>query len=41
MKYSYNIAGLDCADCARRISEELNKNPKRECKKFCVNGIFP
>ena len=28
MKYSYNIAGLDCADCARRISEELNKNPK-------------
>ena len=28
MRYSYNIAGLDCADCARKLSEELNKNPK-------------
>ncbi|MGN0993167.1 MAG: heavy metal translocating P-type ATPase [Bacilli bacterium] len=28
MRYSYNISGLDCADCARKLSEELNKNPK-------------
>ena len=28
MRYSYNIAGIDCADCARKLSEELNKNPK-------------
>ena len=26
MKYSYNIIGLDCANCAREIEENLNKN---------------
>ena len=28
MKYSYNIIGLDCANCAREIEESLNKNKK-------------
>ena len=27
-KYRYNIINLDCANCAREIEEELNKNPK-------------
>lgn len=27
-KYRYNIVNLDCANCAREIEEELNKNPK-------------
>ena len=26
MKYSYNIIGLDCANCAKEIEENLNKN---------------
>ena len=28
MKYSYNIIGLDCANCAREIEESLNKNKR-------------
>ena len=27
-KYKYNIVNLDCANCARKIEESLNKNPK-------------
>jgi Cd2+/Zn2+-exporting ATPase len=27
-KYKYNIINLDCANCAREIEEELNKNKK-------------
>lgn len=27
-RYKYNILGLDCANCAREVEEELNKNPK-------------
>lgn len=27
-KYKYNIVNLDCANCARKIEEKLNKNPK-------------
>ncbi|MGM9879031.1 MAG: heavy metal translocating P-type ATPase [Bacilli bacterium] len=26
MKYTYDIVGLDCADCARKIESELSKN---------------
>lgn len=25
-KYKYNINNLDCANCARKIEESLNKN---------------
>ena len=34
-KYEYEIAGLDCADCANEIQEGLNKNP--EIKNANVN----
>lgn len=27
-KYKYNINNLDCANCARKVEEELNKNDK-------------
>lgn len=27
-KYRYNIVNLDCANCAKRIEDGLNKNPK-------------
>ena len=27
-KYSYNIGNLDCANCARKIEENLNNNSK-------------
>ncbi len=35
MKYSYNIIGLDCANCAREIEESLNKN--KDFKDVVVN----
>ena len=28
IKYKYNINNLDCANCAREIEENLNKNDK-------------
>ena len=34
-KYEYKILELDCANCANKIQEELNKNPK--LKNVCVN----
>lgn len=35
MKYSYNIIGLDCANCAREIEESLSKN--KDFKDVVVN----
>lgn len=34
-KYKYNINNLDCANCAREIEEELNKN--KDFKDVSVN----
>lgn len=34
-KYKYNINNLDCANCAREIEENLNKN--KDFKNVCVN----
>ena len=34
-KYKYNINNLDCANCARKIEEILNKN--KELKNAIVN----
>ena len=35
MKYSYNIIGLDCANCAREIEESLSEN--KDFKDVVVN----
>ena len=35
MKYKYNIKNLDCANCARKIEEKLNKD--KNIKKAIVN----
>ena len=29
-RYECKISGLDCADCANKIQEELSKNPELE-----------
>ena len=29
MKYKYNIKNLDCANCAKKIEEKLNKGEKK------------
>ena len=32
-KYKYNINNLDCANCARKLEESLNKNIIEASKK--------
>ena len=34
-KYKYNINNLDCANCARKIEEDINKN--KDIKNALVN----
>ena len=35
MKYKYNIKNLDCANCAKKIEEKLNKD--KNIKNTIVN----
>lgn len=32
MTKTFNIEGLDCANCAKRLEDLINKIPQTECK---------